>query len=271
MNSDLPPSVFILGSPRSGTSVLFKTLAKHPDFACTTNLTRRFRANFTLVRIAELFGGKHRPVEAGELWNSFWPNGRRVRDERDLTEAHRRMLAKIVRGHVRHFRRQVFLAKRPDISMRVRWLAAGVPKGKFIHVLRDGRAVANSILVRGRERGIPRWSYIGKDMWPELAEMDPASYSGAIWVRSTMLADRTLGTLEPGRVLTVRYEDLVREPFRVMEETAAFCGVPWEKEHEGTVPHIEDRNYKWKEQMSPEEQERMIEQARPGLDLFGYD
>ena len=116
----LPPIVFILGSPRSGTSVLFKTLASHPSFASTTNLTRRFRANFTLVRLAELFGGTHRPVEAGELWKSFWPDNRRVRDETDLTEHHRRMLAKIVRGHVRHFRREIFLAKRPDFSMRVR-------------------------------------------------------------------------------------------------------------------------------------------------------
>ena len=67
------PSVFIVGSPRGGTSVFFKTLARHPDFAFTTNLTRRFRANFILVRIAEILGGKHRPVEAGELWKSFWP------------------------------------------------------------------------------------------------------------------------------------------------------------------------------------------------------
>lgn len=251
--------------------MFFKTLAQHPEFACTTNLTRRFRANFTLVRIAEVFGGKHRPVEAGELWNSFWPTGQKVRDEKDLTEYHRRMLEKIVRGHVRHFRRQVFLAKRPGIVMRIRWLAAGLPNAKFVHVLRDGRAVANSILMKGRERGVTRWSYIGKDMWPELAEMDSASFSGAIWARSAMLAHRTLGTLEPERVLTVRYEDLIIEPLRIMKETAAFCRVSWGREHEGIVPHLEDRNYKWKEQMSPEEQERMIEQARPGLDLFGYD
>ena len=271
MDYNPPPSVFILGSPRSGTSILFKTLANHPSFACTTNLTRRFRANFTLVRIAELFGGKHRPVEAGELWNSFWPDGRKVRDEKDLTEYHRRMLEKIVWGHVRHFRRQVFLAKRPGISMRIRWLAAGLPNAKFVHVLRDGRAVANSILAKGRERGIPRWAYIGKDMWPDLAEMEPVAYCGAIWARTAMLTDRTLSTLEPERVLTLRYEDFVRRPLRIVGETAAFCGVPWGEDFEGIVQHLEDRNYKWKEQMSPEEQERMIEQARPGLDYFGYD
>ncbi len=271
MDNNLPPSVFILGSPRSGTSVLFKTLAKHPSFACTTNLTRRFRTNFTLVRIAEFFGGKHRPVEAGELWKSFWPDGRKVRDENDLTEYHRRMLEKIVWGHVRHFRRQVFLAKRPGISMRIRWLAAGLPNAKFVHVLRDGRAVANSILAKGRQRGISRWSYIGKEIWPDLAKMEPAAYSGAIWARIAMLTDRTLRTLEPVRVLTVRYEDLVRSPFRVIEETAGFCGVPWAKADEKIVPHLEDRNYKWQEQMSAEEQKLMIEQARPVLDYFGYD
>ncbi|MHC4861328.1 MAG: sulfotransferase family protein, partial [Planctomycetota bacterium] len=183
---------------------------------------------------------------------------------------HRRMLEKIVRGHVRHYGRPVFLAKRPDMVMRIRWIAAGLPNARFIHVLRDGRAVANSILVQCRRRGVPRWSYIGKGMWPELAEMESVAYSGAIWARSAMLADRSLSTLDGDRVLTVRYEEFVREPLRILEETAAFCGVSWREEHREIVPHLEDRNYKWKEQMSPEEQERMLEQARPGLDHFGY-
>ena len=101
--------------------------------------------------------------------------------------------------------------------------------------------------------------------------MDSAAYSGAIWARAAMVAHRALATLHPDRVLTVRYEDFVRHPSRVVRETAAFCGALWREDHDALIPHLEDRNSRWREWMTPEEQVRMIEQARPGLRYFGYD
>jgi len=266
----LPTSVFIVGVPRSGTSVFFKTLAAHPDFACTTNLTRRFRANFFLVRIAELLGRRHRPVEAGALWRSLSPWATTQRGAGDLTERQRRLLEQLVRGHTRHFGRPVFLNKQPGLAMAIPWLAAGLPTARFIHVLRDGRAVAHSILAQCRRRGETHWAYMGRKLWPELGEMDSVAYGGAIWSRLSMLADRTLGELPQQRALTVRYEDFVREPERVLDATAGFCGVRWEQQHAALVPRLEDRNRRWMEQMTPEEQERMIAQAKPGLEHFGY-
>lgn len=266
-----PRSVFIVGSPRSGTSVFFKTLAQHPAFATTTNLTRKFLARFWMVRIAELLGAKHRPVEAGALWKSFWPRGKRESDGNDLTEEHRRILRRIVDGHVRHFKREIFLNKRPDMSIRIKWVAAGLPESRFIHIVRDGRATANSILHQCKVRGKPHWSFIGRDMWADLREMDSATYSGAIWSRVAILADKALATLDPSRVLTVRYEEFVKDPAGILERTAGFCGITWEEEHHAFIPNLEDRNYKWKKQMTEEEQKRMLASARPGLEYFGYD
>ena len=178
---------------------------------------------------------------------------------------------RIVNGHTRHFRRPVFLNKRPGMVMRIRWLAAGLPNAKIIHMLRDGRAVANSILVQCKRRGKPHWSYVGKEKWPELAEMDSASYSGAIWSRVSLMVDRALADLGPERTLTIRYEDYVAEPHRVLEETAAFCGVPFGPEHHDLVPELIDQNYKWREQMTTEEQELMLAQVQEGLEHFGYE
>ena len=263
-------AVFIVGSPRGGTSVFFKTLAKHPDFAFTTNLSRKFRANFLLVRLAELVGRRHRPVEAGELWKSFWPNGKFERTEEHLTEHHRRILDKIVVGHIRHFRRPVFLNKRPDMVVRIRWLAAGLPSAKFIQLVRDGRATANSILQQCKKRNKPHWSYVGRGMWPDLREMDSASYSGAIWSRTTMLADKALATLDSARVHTVRYEDFVDRPVEILDGVADFCGIDWKPEHHAFIPNLENRNWKWQEQMTAEEQTLMLAQATAGLEYFDY-
>jgi len=267
--SEAARSLFVVGSPRSGTSVLFKTLSAHPSFACTTQLTRRFRARWLLVRIAELTGKRHRPVEAGKLWKSFWPNAKVERTEADLTEEHRRKLRRIVAGHCRHFRRPVFLAKRPDFSIRIRWLAAGLPDAKFVHIIRDGRAVARSILEQIRRRGMPRWGLIGRKLWPELLEMEPAPYSGALWSRTTTLCARALATLEPDRVVTVRYEEFVADPLPVLERITALVGVTWGPEHRDLVPPLDNRNPKWRE-MNPEDREPMLEEARAALEEFGY-
>ena len=137
-------------------------------------------------------------------------------------------------------------------------------------VIRDGRATANSILQQCKRRGKPHWSYVGRGMWPDLREMDSASYSGAIWSRTSILADRALSTLDPARVLTVRYEDFVASPVTVLESVASFCGVEWKTEHHAFIPSLENRNWKWKEEMTPEEQARMLAQAAPGLQYFHY-
>jgi len=266
---DEPRSVFIVGCPRSGTSVFFKTFSQHPAFAFTTNLTRRFRSHMGLVRIAEIFGGKHRPVEAKALWKGLWPTGVVERTEADLTEDQRRRLWHMCHEHIRHFGRPVFLNKKPGMALKVRWLAAALPGCKILHVLRDGRATANSILEQCK-RADMRWSYLGREMWPELGEMDYASFSGGLWSRITRTCDDACKTLPSTQVHTVRYEDFVANPADTLAEAAAFCEVDWGPEHAHLVPELGSRNDKWKRVMTPEEQELMLAQAEPSLRHFGY-
>jgi hypothetical protein len=260
-------AVFILGCPRSGTSVFYKTLAQHPDVATTTNLTRRFMARFWLVRVAELFGGRHRPVEAGKLWKSFWPDGDRLATEADLTDEQRRFLEHIVAGHLRHFRKKVFLSKKPGLSMRVRWLAAALPQARFIQMVRDGRATAASILRQCRRFDV-HWS--AKRLWPDLLEMDYATFSGALWNRLAVSGDETLKKLDPARVLTIRYEELVERPREVFRSAASFCGLPWTAGMDALIPELSNRNGRWDGEISAEDRQRMLGQVKPGLEYFGY-
>ncbi len=264
-----PRSVFIVGCPRSGTSVFFQTFSQHPSFAYTTNLTRRFRAHFGLVRIAEKLGGTHRPVEAAALWKGLWPTGVRERTEADLTDSQRRRLHRMVNDHIRHFGRPVFLNKKPGMALRIRWLAAALPNCRIIHVLRDGRAVANSILEQCKKADL-RWSYVGREMWPELADMNYAAYSGALWSRITRVCDDACQSLPHEQVLTVRYEDFVADAAGTLRKAAGFCDIPWGEEHAHLVPQLGSRNDKWKKVMTAEEQTDMLAEADEGLRHFGY-
>lgn len=269
-SSASPPSaVFIAGSPRSGTSIFFKTLSGHPAFAMTTVLSRRFGGRVPPgMRLFHALGIGSRPVEAGRIWRSFHPDTETEVTEQHLSAEDRQRLTALVSNHCRLFGRPTFLSKWPGHALRIRWTAAALPDSRFIHCLRDGRAVANSIL-RECKKADTHWS-LNARMWPELAALDYASFSGAIWARVARACTDSLASLPPERAMTMRYEDFMAEPIATLERVAAFCGVPFGPEHHAMIPRLNDRNDRWKNEMSAEEQAAMLREAGPELEALGY-
>lgn len=264
-----PRAVFILGCPRSGTSVFFRALAGHPGLCTTTNVTRRFRARFALVRAAELLGARHRPVEADRFWRAFRSHDRREFTADDLTADQRAALERLVASHCRHFRRPLFVSKWPGHSMRVGWTAAALPQARFIHCVRDGRDVAASILRECRKSG-QAWSYMGRELWPELGAMEWAAYAGALWSRVTRTCAASLAALEPSRCLTLRYERFMARHLDALAEVADFCGLPFGAEHHGMALGLDARSGSWRRDLDEREQALMLEQAGGLLAELGY-
>jgi hypothetical protein len=96
--------------------------------------------------------------------------------------------------------------KTPHYFAIVPQLAALYPSAKFIHLIRDGRDVAISWIDAGWQR-----YYESGFEWPAAMarlRVDRAAY--------------------PGRVLEVRYEDLVRQPAEVTPRICAFLGEAFE-------------------------------------------
>jgi hypothetical protein len=100
--------------------------------------------------------------------------------------------------------------------------------------------------------------------------MDYASYSGALWSRLAITGDESLAALAPERVLTVRYEQFVREPHATFRRAAALAGVDWGDAGDALVPEIRNHNGAWDDQFSDEDRARILEHALPGLRHFGY-
>jgi hypothetical protein len=67
--------------------------------------------------------------------------------------------------------------------------------------------------------------------------------------------------LFPGRCHELNYEDFVVEPKKYARDTLEFCGLEWDSEFERMVERADIRDYsdRWKQQISPEEAERVIE------------
>jgi hypothetical protein len=163
---------------------------------------------------------------------------------------------------------------------RARLLAAVFPEAKFVHVYRDGRAVANSFLQvrwwRGF-RGVPEWSF-GNLSEQEQRAWEASAYSwtylaGLQWKRLMESFEAARAQVEPERWLDLRYEDLVARP---EEETTAvlhFAGLePWDGLG-ATLSRLgvsEGRRDAYREELRPEDVSLLDSMLASTLVHWGY-
>jgi hypothetical protein len=140
------------------------------------------------------------------------------------------------RAHIQS--KQLFLHKFTGWP-RAGFLGRVFPKARFINVIRDGRAVANSFLQ------MPWWQgYAGPTGWgwgalPEdyLAEWEGSNRSFAVlaaiqWKLLMDAFELARAQIPPERWMDVRYEDFVAAPRSVMADTLSFLELDWTPEFE---------------------------------------
>jgi hypothetical protein len=196
--------VFVVGSPRSGTTFLGTALGSLPGFVDLTEVTPLKAA------IPGLVG---RPEEE---------TARRIR--RILERVRRLALVRGLRG----------VEQTPETAFVLGAALRAYPQARAVHLVRDGRDVVCSLLEKGwlsagRAGGDDaRLAYGARArFWVEperRAEFEAASdATRAAWAwRSYVAAARAAGG---ERTLEVRYERLVAEPDVVAAELAAHLGV----------------------------------------------
>ncbi len=188
--------VFVIGSPRSGTSVMAWALAQHEAFA--TGPETDFLYYLTRGRFAE---------EAFDV--------ARVRDDGWLAKAgveKSEFLAAFGLGFDLLLRSRApgkrWIDQTPACAMVCPQLAAMFPRARFVHMLRDGRATVSSMLASGFD------SRIAKDF----------DFACQTWARCA--GDAWAFTRErPDLCIKVRQEDLALDPEATLGKVQGFLGV----------------------------------------------
>lgn len=124
-----PEVVFIVGCGRSGTTHLGNVIAHHPQVAYLNEPIDLWYAIDRRTDFINFFGGK------GECWLT----------DRDITlenesRAHRLFYLKKLLN-----KNKIIVEKLPSNSFRLLWLKNLFPNARFVHIVRDGRAVVKSI------------------------------------------------------------------------------------------------------------------------------
>ena len=204
------PAPFVVGVGRSGTTLLRLMLDAHPHLAMPPE------TGFVPGLIAAARAEGATPESLLEAVTSHRKWGDFPMSEEELLERWRGLDPLRARGAVRaffelyasHQGKPRWGDKTPGYTMHMGPISNVLPEAHFVHVIRDGRAVA---LSRMRTLAL-RPTEISK-----VAKR---------WQRRLRKAREKGATLD--HYLEIRYEALVREPEATLREVADFISLPWD-------------------------------------------
>jgi GNAT superfamily N-acetyltransferase len=277
------PYLFVVGCPRSGTTLLRRMLDAHPDLAITpethwipiwferrNGVTRDGRAGPELV--ARLLA-----------YPKFRRTGLGREELESLLDADRPVsYSSFVQGFFDLYGRTRGKAlvgdKTPGYVRRLPLLHELFPEARFVHLIRDGRDVCLSAVnwqkAVNLARRFPTWS-------------EQPVVTAALWWEWNVRLGRDGGaSLGRGLYHELRYEALVADPAEACRELCAFLDLPYDEAmlrfHEGRTrsdPGLDSKKAwlpptrglrDWRTQMPEQDVERFEAAAGELLDELGY-
>ena len=298
--------VFIVGSERSGTTILGEILNLHPD------ISQWYEPYF--------------------VWDKYFRN--KSHDERTEEDATPEIIKQIYKDF-EIFRKKnkcpVIVDKSPRNSLKIPFIQKIFPNARFIHLLRDGRDVTLSInkewirrkkIISGTNGGqkfnyekafevIRQWlnrqpflydkmralwfethghlfdktKHLNRLRWhgnigwgPRFKGWENFFYSRTClefnamqWTNCHTAIKNSWQNIPSDKKLEIRYENLISEPQRTLSKIFDLLKIELKPDFFSQIPQLKSNNYnKWKTEFSETEIDQIRPILSPLLDKFGY-
>lgn len=282
------PYLFVVGCPRSGTTLLQRMLDHHPKLAVSndTHFITRCIEKTVSRPIDEVIRRGDLPlteklVETVRTYHRFarlgLPRDMVTQSARE-SQTYCEFVSALYERFCRMHNKSLSGEKTPDYSRHIRLLHVLFPWARFLHIIRDGRDVALSALEWAHERKGP-----GR---MELWKSEPIGVC-ALWWAWLVGTGREQGhRIEPSLYCEVKYESLVSSPRNTLAEVTRFLHVPFSTHmllyFEGRVNKRRGKSAKsdwlpptrglrdWRTQMRTRDLELFEALAGRQLSLLGY-
>lgn len=268
--------IFIVGSQRSGTTMLRLMLNAHP------NISIPFESGFItrIYKKLEEFGDLGNPDNIKLLLNEISNNkfvklGALIENEEEILNVnptnYSELISAIYGAYTYNRGKKRWGDKEPAYVTDIDILAKLFPNLKVIHIVRDGRDVAVSMKkLSWGSKNLPR---IARD-----------------WAWKVMLANKTGAFLGKSQYLEIRYEDLVIDSEKILQKICSFIDEEYSSKmlsypvtakeempsdsinfHQNSVM-APDKNkiFQWKKDLPTADQIIFQEEAGEALENFGY-
>lgn len=288
---------FLVGAGRSGTTLLYKLLCLHPQVAYISNyenrlawfpdgLAARAVAHRGDAKLRAWFGRGGNAYFIDRPWlKKVFPTPHEGESvyaacgvplspppgEVPDTRTARRLRERFARIR-RRSRARVLLSKRTANNRRIRYLAAVFPEARFVHLVRDGREVAQSLSAVEWWDGHRVWwdgrtaREIEREGTPRLA------ICARNWVRELEELRSQLADVPARNVLELRYEDILRDPVAQLAEVGRFLGLEVSPAYLATIADLglKPTTARWDYQWNPQQLDCVLRETRPMLRQLGY-
>lgn len=222
---EIKDPIFILGCGRSGTSILSRSLALHPEIVYWD--------------------------EPREIWKSCYPKsdiwsnnarrnkGKLVLEKEDESLINSRRLRRLFALKKSISGKKYLLEKLPINNFRIPFIRQIFPDARFIHIYRNGLEVAQSI-----EELAAKGKWFGPDSykWETLLKLakaqDEFNFKGVNlenmslyerglmeWRLSTQIVRESLQKIPSDSYIEISYEDFVNSPMPTIGEILSFLNV----------------------------------------------
>ncbi|MCP4373618.1 MAG: sulfotransferase [Deltaproteobacteria bacterium] len=254
---------FLIGSGRSGTTLLAGLLGMHRDVANWAEANEILDPQWYPWRPSNqhLLPMELDPVAFTQRW---WNDAQQRQDEiRAIFGAYQWLQQK-----------PYFLNKSPFNTFRIPYLLEIFPTARFIHLTRDGRAVAFSYARKLQaENKLGEWPEPQRTAFRESFD-DLIMWLSAFWkenVEEVAQQNAALRLTENGVMLDLTYEELCLDPTGTLNRICHFIGID-PKRFVSTIENvqIEKQNNKWKERLESDLVAQMTTAMEPLLSQKNY-
>lgn len=302
--------IFIGGTGRSGTTILTRVLGRHPQVfsfrwesqfltaknglldALEQGLGRTALSCFEKNMRGRWYKRTVRPgtasaYDAGlcEIINAealdsalqgLRKKAKRAKSLGDRRECVRQFTNAIFSPEMQRSRAEVWCEKTPRNILYATDLQQLYPEMRFVHIVRDGRDVASSMVDR------QFWPVAPSERFPETKEFNghiTVEKAAAYWETLLELADCILGKLPEENYIHVRFEDLMSQPEVEFSRILNFVGVDSSSEVIDEIldvsggPRLRSESAhigRWRGQLTEEERASFDRIAGDMLERYGY-
>ncbi|MBD3868854.1 MAG: sulfotransferase [Acidobacteria bacterium] len=287
----LEQPIFIIGIGRSGSTVVHNILAHHPNLSWLSAVGKRYPAkpgrNRMLMQaldvpvLGSMLAKRFTPWECFDFWEHHAKGFRRTcRDlvPGDVTERNKKKMRKVL-AELTTPKRNRLMFKATGWP-RIGYLREIFPDARFIHVLRDGRAVVNSMINVGWWLGYQgpqnwRWGELNEEHKAEW-ERHNRSYvalAAIQWKIAMEAVEQGRQYLGDDQFFELRYETLLSDPVNTMRRVLEFAGLPWRDSFQRSVESygLRNMNVRWTSELTVDQQQTVQDVLAPALHRLNYE
>jgi hypothetical protein len=283
--------IIIIGTGRSGSTIFHNVFSHFDKLAWISSLANKTPNNFKKHQL--LMKGLDVPIieniltkkflvgEGYNFWD-FYANGFST-PFRDLTEDD---LSIRFKNNLNTGMSKLLTKSRNRLLLkitgwpRITFLKSVFPDAKFIHIIRDGRAVANSLINvdfwwgwRGPNNW--RWGELSKDYYEEWLKYDKSFIALAAIEWKIIMDALEIGkkALNKNNFLEIKYKDLCENPINEFEKVFEFSELEMTKKFKRFINDTSFRNTnsKWQKELNEKQKTILNDVLYDYLVKYGYE